>query len=254
MTNTLEDRVSTALKAVAATMPDEPPTTWADAAAPIQRQGRRQWWANRRRVTRWVRLAGVAGLVVVVAGPGVGVAAAAGAFTTAIGPAGGLITSSHSAPGEVTRVVTAGPAGSTLKVVSASSNSHSGCAALVITEPADASHPTTYEPGACDVIGNTAVPPSQTHLSIGYPTARDTWKSPTGTAFAIVYGPAPSGASSVSVVSGSGATVGTAVSRQVSTQHGWFAIAVPTSVVQSSSLVFYGSTGKVVTKQGPGGL
>lgn len=250
MTNTLEDRLATALKAVAATVPDEPPTTWGEAGQPAQRQRRRKWWPNGRRLTLWRRLAGVAGLAVTAAAAGVGVAAAAGAFTTAIGPAGGLITSSHSAPGEVTRVVTAGPAGSTLKVVSASSNSHSGCAALVITEPADTAQPTTYEPGACDVVGNTAIPPSQTHLSIGYPTARDTWTSPTGTAFAILYGSAPSGASSVSVVSGSGASVVAAAN----TQHGWFAIAVSANAFQSSSLVFFGSTGKVVTRQGPGGL
>lgn len=149
----------------------------------------------------------------------------------------------------MTRLVLAGPGGSTLKVVSASSNPHSGCAELVITEPAGATQPTTYEPGACDVVGNTAVPSSQTRLSIGYPTARDTWTSPTGTTYAIVYGPAASGATSVAEVTSPGATVGTAVSRQVSTQHGWFAIAVPAGVFQSSSLVFYGSTGKVVATQ-----
>lgn len=247
MTNTIEDRLSTALKAVAATVPGQPPTAWADAAPPTR--GRQQRASVGRRPL-WGRLAGVGGLVIIAASAGVGGAAAAGAFTTAIGPAGGLITSSHSAPGEITRVVTAGPDGSTLKVVSARSNSHSACAALIITEPSDSAQPTTYEPGACDVVGNMNVPPSQTHLSVGYPTARDTWTSPTQTVYAILYGQAPSGAVSVGIVKGNSAPVVPAAT----TQRGWFAIAVPAGAFPSSSLVFLSSTGRVVTEGEPGQL
>lgn len=252
MTNTLEDRIATALKAVAATVPDHPPTTWVGAEPRALRQGRRRWWPSMARLTPWGRLASVAGLAIVATGAGVGVAAAAGAFSTDLGSAGGLITSSHSAPGEVTRLVVAGPDGSTLKVVSASSNSHSGCMELVITDPAAASSRTVHEPGACQSVGNPTVAPTQTHASPGELKARTTWKSPTGTVYAIVYGQAASGATSVADVTGFGTTVATAVSIR----NGWFAIAVPASTFRSSSLVFYGLTGRVVTTQesGSGGL
>lgn len=248
MTSTIESRLSAALKAVAATVPDDPPAAWADAAPPRRPRPR---WSTAGRHPSWGRLAGVVALSMTAAGAGVGVAAAAGAFTTDVGPAKGLATSSHRAPGEVTRVVAAGPGGSTLEVVSASSNSHSGCMELVVTDPRDATSPTTHEPGACGSLSNAAIPPSQTHLtSNGTLQARTTWKSPTGTLYAVLYGQAPSGAVSVDVANSSG----TPAIPATATQRGWFVVAVPAGVFRSSSLVFYGSTGRVVTRSVPAGM
>ena len=236
-------RIASALRVIADTVPDEPQTPWpGPKESTVHALGNRR--IARKRQVALISLS-LVGVVVV----GSGVAAATGVLSAGspnvklAGAAPRLLfpTKDSPPPNSVIRLSEPGPDGSVLIVKSASTNSKSGCISLEIKNLISGS--TTFSgSGACFLNyapGSnqaTATPPT-------YGTATRSWESPTGESFSFLFGKAPSGAATVGVTSADGSSLGSPVNVYL----GWFADYLPTDEsVATNSLVYYGSTGKVV--------
>lgn len=230
-----ERRLTEALRDAVATLPPDPPTSWADARSRRPEPHYEALEPPRRGRGRRIGLAiaVVGGLV----GGGTGIAAAVGAFSATPKEVWGAaynltLTANWSQPTEVARVVAPGPHGTTL-LVGSSSVPQGTCEALAVSTPGTKS---TIVGSVCQGSIHTATTP-QLRRTYGMSTAG--WTSPTGTQYALSYGQAPSGMMSVAFVSSSGTHLVTGT-----TSDGWYVIAVPTADVAHGNVVtFYGPTG-----------
>lgn len=237
-----EARISTALRSVAQTVPEHPPISWELACK------QRAKWGPRLPTERWAtRVFTVLAVCAVLGGAGTGIAAATGAFSTsgevALGRAVQLLqrTANWTEPTEVTRLVVPGPGGTKLLVGSASSNSQGGCEALAVKAPGE---PTPQLVGAaCSVSFNSSHPAATTSVPVSsYGDTTHGWISPTGTDYAMSFGQAPSGTSTVAFITSTGTTV---VRGTVS--EGWYVIAVPVSDLgHGNTIEFFSPTGSTL--------
>ncbi len=231
-----ERRLTEALRAAVATLPSEPPTSWADARARRPELGYQAPEPPRKGRRRRVGLAiaVVGGLV----GAGTGIAAAAGVFSAPTpkevwGAAYNLtLTANWTQPTEATRVVAPGPDGATL-LVGSSSVPQGTCEALAVSEPG--SKP-TIAGSLCQGSVHTSTTSRQRR---SYSTSTAAWTSPTGTQYAISFGQGPPGTTSVAFVSSSGIHLVTGTASG-----GWYVIAVPSDDIgRGNAVTFYAATG-----------
>ena len=235
-------RISTALRSLAQTVPEHPPTSWELAGTQ-----RARWDPRLSSGRRTTRVVAVLAACAAIGGAGTGIAAATGAFSTsgevALGTALHLLerTANWTQPTEMTRLVAPGPGGTTLLVGSASSNSQGGCEALAVKAPGE---PTPHlVGGACSVSFNSNHPAATTSVPVSsYGNTTHGWIGPTGTDYAMSFGQAPSGTSTVAFVTSTGTTL---VRGTVS--EGWYVIAVRASDLGHGNTVeFFSSSGSTL--------
>ncbi len=232
-------RISTALRSVAQTVPEHPPTSWELACTQ-----RAKWGPRPSSGRRTIRVVAVLAACAVLGGAGTGIAAASGAFSTsaevALGAAMHLLqrTAKWTEPTEMTRLVAPGPGGTTLLVGSASSNSQGGCEALAVKSPGAATPQLVG--AACSVSFNSSHPAATTSVpASSYGNTTHGWISPTGTDYAVSFGQAPSETSTVAFITSTGTKLVTGAVSE-----GWYVIAVPASDLgHGNNVEFFRPTG-----------
>lgn len=194
-------------------------------------------------------------------GLGAGIAAAAGvitqfghhptareAYTESVGtrlvaPARGTLspTGHWTATNVRTRLTVPGPDRSTISLQTSSSDAHDGCLHLLVTTPTRPSGPGVV---TCSEQYTATHPTTTSTPSTTFGSGYQTWISPTGDGYLVLFGQAPSGAVSAKLVNGQ---TGAVITGNEPISGGFYADPVPQKVLNKhDELVFYDATGNRV--------